>query len=175
MPADALGSRGANDVVFDCYEAFRRSRLPILGVVRGRARGFGCALAALCDITVAASSATFQVPELIHQARFPTMVMSALIDRVPRKALTYLVWSGVPVSAERALIWGLISEVVLEADLDAAVEQLLATIGKAPRPGVLGVKEFARVAFDLPVPGAVDFARNLHATLNSSPEMKARG
>ena len=145
----------------------------MIGVVRGRAFGFGCAIAAVCDITLAADTARFQVPEMAHNI-MPTMVMSALIDRVPRKALTYLVWSAAPIPAQRALIWGLVSDVVADDALEAALDRLLATMQKAPKPGVRGVKEFARVAFDLPVPGAVDFARNLHATLNTSPEMRAR-
>ena len=91
-PPEALELRRRNDVVFNCYGAFRRCEVPVIGVVKGRAFGFGCAIAAVCDITLAADTATFQVPEMAHHI-MPTMVMSALVDRVPRKALTYLVWS----------------------------------------------------------------------------------
>ena len=41
--ADALERRFGSDVVFDCYNAFRRVRAPVIGVVRGRALGFGLA------------------------------------------------------------------------------------------------------------------------------------
>src|SRR5438874_839603 len=50
---DALGRREVSDVIFNCYGSFRRASIPIIGVVRGRAAGFGCAIAALCDITIA--------------------------------------------------------------------------------------------------------------------------
>src|SRR3954466_14923042 len=63
---DALELRRRNDVVFNCYGAFRRCEIPVIGVVRGRAFGFGCAIAAVCDITLAADSAKFQVPEMAH-------------------------------------------------------------------------------------------------------------
>ena len=89
---DALGRRDVSDTIFNCYGAFRRCAIPIIGVVRGRALGFGCAIAALCDMTIAGERAQFQVPEYAHNI-MPTMVMSALIDRVHRKALTYLVYS----------------------------------------------------------------------------------
>jgi len=108
--ADALGRRDASDAIFNCYGAFRRAAIPIIGVVRGRALGFGCAIAALCDITLAGERAQFQVPEYAHNI-MPTMVMSALLDRVPRKALNYLVYSTQAVGAERALACGLASEV----------------------------------------------------------------
>jgi enoyl-CoA hydratase len=168
---EALERRRRTDVIFDCYGAFRRAELPIVGVVQGRAYGFGCALAALCDVTIAADSATFQIPEMAHHT-LPTMVMSALVDRVPRKALTTLVYSTSAISAERALVYGIVSEVVPASELDEAVESFLATMLRAPRPALLGVKEFTRTAFELSTQGATDFARNLHATINSSSEMK---
>ena len=107
---DALELRRRNDVVFNCYGAFRRCEIPVIGVVRGRAFGFGCAIAAVCDITLAADSAKFQVPEMAHNI-MPTMVMSALVDRVPRKAMTYLVWSTAVVSPARAREAGIVSEI----------------------------------------------------------------
>src|SRR3954465_2198852 len=91
-PSDALGRRDASDTIFNCYGAFRRCAIPIIGVVRGRALGFGCAIAALCDMTIAGERAQFQVPEYAHNI-MPTMVISALVDRVHRKALSYLVYS----------------------------------------------------------------------------------
>ena len=168
---EALDRRRSSEVIFDCYGAFRQSPVPIVGVVQGRALGFGCALAALCDITIASDAATFQVPEMAHNI-LPTMVMSSLIDRVPRKALTYLVYSTAVISAMRALSVGLVSEVVPAADLEVQVRTLSAALLKVPRPAVLGAKEYARSAFTMDIHGAVDFARNLHATINSSSEMR---
>ena len=168
---EALDRRRSSEVIFDCYGAFRHSPVPIVGVVQGRALGFGCALAALCDITLASDAATFQVPEMAHNI-LPTMVMSSLIDRVPRKALTYLVYSTAVISAMRALSVGLVSEVVPAADLEVQVRTLSAALLKVPRPAVLGAKEYARSAFTMDIHGAVDFARNLHATINSSAEMR---
>jgi enoyl-CoA hydratase len=170
-PQEALDRRRGYDVIFDCYDAFRRSPVPIVGVVQGRALGFGCAIAAMCDITVASEAATFQVPEMAHNI-LPTMVMSALIDRVPRKALTYLVYSTAAIGALRALSIGLVSEVVPAVDLEAQVQALCAALLKEPRVAVMGAKEYARSAFTMDIHGAVDFARNLHATINSSSEMR---
>jgi enoyl-CoA hydratase len=170
--SDALGRRDMSDAIFNCYGAFRRSAIPVIGVVQGRALGFGCAIAALCDMTIASERAQFQVPEYAHNI-MPTMVMSALVDRVHRKAMNYLVYSTLPVGAERALSYGLASEVVPEARLDETVDQLCRMILKAPRPATEAVKDYMRAAPDMAIAGAVDFARNLHATINSS--MEARG
>ncbi len=170
-PPEALALRRRNEVVFNCYGAFRRAPIPIVGVVQGRAVGFGCALAALCDITIASDAAKFQLPEMGHNI-MPTMAMSALVDRVPRKALMYLVYSTAVIGAERALSFGLVSEVVPAAGLDEAVRALCAALVKAPRPATLAVKEYAQVALSMDLQGAIDFARNLHATINSSSEMR---
>jgi enoyl-CoA hydratase len=171
---DALALRRRNDVVFNCYGAFRRCEIPVIGVVRGRAFGFGCAIAAVCDITLAADSAKFQVPEMAHNI-MPTMVMSALVDRVPRKALTYLVWSTAIVTPARAREAGIVSEVFPAAELDKAVEALCEQIMRAPRPARVGCKDYARTALDMDTSGAIDYARSIHAVINSSSEMLPKG
>jgi enoyl-CoA hydratase len=167
---EALARRRRTEVIFDCYDAFRNVPIPVLGVVKGRAHGFGCAIAALCDITLAADSATFSIPEMEHNI-LPTMVMSAMVDRVSRKVLSYLVYSASEISAAEAVGWGLASKAVSEANLDAEVASLTATMLRAPRPALRGVKEYMRSAYDMPIRGAVDYAQNLHATVNSSSEM----
>jgi enoyl-CoA hydratase len=167
---DALQLRKRNDVIFNCYGAFRRCEIPIIGVVKGRALGFGCAIAAVCDITLAADNAKFQVPEMAHNI-MPTMVMSALVDRVPRKAMTYFVWSTAVFSAARAREAGIVSEIHPAAELDAAVDALCAQIMKAPRPARVGCKDYARTGLDMDTASAVDYARSIHAVINSSGEM----
>ncbi len=169
--AQALDRRREFDIVFSCYGAFRASKIPIVGVVQGQALGLGCALAALCDITIASDKATFQVPEMGHHI-MPGMVLSALIDRVPRKAITYLVHTTATIGAERALSFGIVSEVVPAAALDAKVVDVCSAILKAPPIATEGVKEYVSRAMDMDVGAAVDFARNLHAVLNSSREIK---
>jgi enoyl-CoA hydratase/carnithine racemase len=171
---DALELRRRNDVVFNCYGAFRKCEIPVIGMVKGRAFGFGCAIAAVCDITLAADTAKFQVPEMAHNI-MPTMVMSALVDRVPRKALTYLVWSTAIVTPARAREAGIVSEVFPAAELDKAVEALCEQIMRAPRPARVGCKDYARTALDMDTSGAIDYARSIHAVINSSSEMLPKG
>jgi enoyl-CoA hydratase/carnithine racemase len=172
-PEDALGRRDSSEVIFNCYGAFRRAAIPIIGLVRGRALGFGCAVAASCDITIAGEHARFQVPEFAHNI-MPTMVMSSLIDRLHPKAITYLVYSTAMISAERALVYGLVSEIVPETNLDAAADKICQMILKAPRMATEAVKDYMRAAPDMAIAGAVDFARNLHATINASIEARMK-
>src|ERR1700754_4682416 len=58
----AFARRNFSDVVFDAYGAMRNCPIPIIAVIQGGAHGFGCAIAAACDITIASDKAVFSVP-----------------------------------------------------------------------------------------------------------------
>jgi enoyl-CoA hydratase len=168
---EALVRKRGYDVIFNSYAAIRNTRIPVIGVVQGAALGYGCAVAALCDITIASDAATFQIPEMEHYI-LPTMVLSAMIDRMTRKGLGYMTWSCATVGAERALSHGIVSEVVPAAKLDESVENLCKHMLKAPAVATEGVKDYLRHAMTMDTPSAVELARNLHAVVNSSSEMK---
>ncbi|HXG51347.1 MAG TPA: enoyl-CoA hydratase/isomerase family protein [candidate division Zixibacteria bacterium] len=169
---EAYSVRERSDVIFALYGAFRDAPIPIVGAVQGRAAGLGCALAALCDITIASERARFQLPEMAHNI-MPTIAMSALVDRLPRKAVAYLVYSTREIDARTALSFGLVSEVVAPADLDGSIDDLIGRMRQMPLPALLAVKEYARSAFSMSTQAANDFARNLHATVNSFSGMRA--
>jgi enoyl-CoA hydratase len=168
---EAYAMRDRADTIFNLYGAFRNSRVPIIGVVQGRAVGLGCALAALCDITIASDKARFQLPEMSHNI-MPTIAFSALVDRVPRKAAMYLVYSTEEIDATKALFFGLASNVVPAGELDAAVARLVDRMKKTPLPALIAAKEYARHAFNMSTHAANDFARNLHATVNTFSGMR---
>jgi enoyl-CoA hydratase len=168
---EALELRRAHDIVFRTYGLVRHSRVPVVAKVRGRALGFGFALAAVADLTIAADTATFQIPEFSHNI-MPTMVMSALIDRVPLKALMYRVYSATAFGAEEALKIGAISAIEPASQLDNAIETLLKQLLAAPTPALLAVKEFAHHAQAIDINKAVEYARALHAVINTSSEMQ---
>src|SRR4029078_2213319 len=150
----------------------RRAPFRVAPVRRGLPAGFGCAIAGVADMTIAAESAKFQITEMAHRI-MPTMVISALMDRVRRKDLTYLVYSTATISALRAREAGIASEVVPDAQLDQFVADLCKHILSMPDLATKGAKEFFRHDLTMDTPGGVDFARNIHAVLNSSKEMRA--
>ncbi len=176
IPADsdeALDRRRNSDIVFDCYASIRYCKIPVIAKVRGKAVGFGCSLASVSDITIAADDAIFQINEMAHNI-LPTMVLSSLIDRGSRKGINYMLYSVAEISAERAIAYGICSDTAPGAELDAKVDALCQQMLKAPRIATEGAKEYLIRAMTMDVPGAVDYARNLHAVFNSSSEMKAK-
>ena len=171
-PLEAYAVRDRSETIFNLYGAFRDAKAPIIGVVQGRAVGLGCALAALCDITLASDKARFSFPETAHRI-MPTIAFSALVDRMPRKAATFMIYSAQEIDAHKALAFGLASDVVPANELDKAVAKLIEHFGNMPLAAVLAVKEYARSAFGLGAQAATDFARNLHATVNSFSGMRS--
>ena len=170
-PVEAYAVRDRAETIFNLYGSFRNCRAPILGIVQGRAVGLGCALAALCDITLAGDAARFSFPETAHRI-MPTIAFSALVDRIPRKAATFMMYSAQEIDAHKALTFGLVSNVVPARELDEAVTTLVDHLKKMPLAAVLALKEYSRSAFHMSTQGAADFARNLHATVNSFSGMK---
>ena len=103
----------------------------------------------------------------------PTIAFSALVDRMPRKAATFMMYSAQEIDAQKALTFGIASDVVASNNLDGAVSTLVEHLKKMPPPALLALKEYARSAFGMSAQGATEFARNLHATVNSFSGMKA--
>ncbi|MGH7870902.1 MAG: enoyl-CoA hydratase/isomerase family protein [Candidatus Binatia bacterium] len=168
---EAYAVRDRAETIFNLYGAFRNAKVPVIGIVQGRAVGLGCALAALCDITMASEKARFSFPETAHRI-MPTIALSALVDRVPRKAATFMMYSAQEIDAHKALMFGLASNVVAANELNSAVETLVEHMKKMPLAAVLALKEYARTAFSIDTHAATDLARNLHATINSFSGMR---
>jgi enoyl-CoA hydratase len=168
---EAYVRRQEYDPIFNCYSAVRRCQVPVVGVIQGRAMGLGTAITALCDVSFASDAATFNVPEMAHNI-MPTMVMSALFDRMNRNAIMWMTYSRDFISAERALTYGLVSHVVPAARLDEEVEEFCAKLASTPRAAIRGIKEYLRVAPGMESQAAVDYARSLHAMVNTSSGMK---
>ena len=170
---EAYQMRGKFDLIFKFYDSFRKVKIPVIGRVQGKASGFGCAMAGLCDITIASNTSQFQLPETSHGI-MPTMAMSSLVDRVGRKAISYLTYSSDYIDADHALSVGLISKVVPREELDKEVSHIVGRIRGIPMAAIHAVKEFTTYSIGQPMPNVEQYARNLHATINSSEEMRKK-
>ncbi len=100
--------------ILDVYDALNNVPQPVVCAVQGAALGFGCAMATAADITIAAEGATFKLPEMTHNLP-PTLAISALMTKVPRKAIAWLVYTLAEIDAKTALSLGIVSAVVPKA------------------------------------------------------------
>ncbi len=169
--AEAYARRPEYDPVFNSYKALRSAQVPVVCAVEGRAMGLGTAVAALCDVAFASDTARFNIPEIEHNV-MPTMVMSALYDRMNRNAILWMAYSAEFIDAQRALAFGIVNHVVPAARLNEEVERFCSVLLKRPRPAILGLKEYLRVAPRMDEQGAIDYARSLHSMVNTAAAMK---
>jgi enoyl-CoA hydratase/carnithine racemase len=113
--------------------------------VQGAAHGFGCAMATACDVTIAAEGATFKLPEMTHNLP-PTLAISALMTKVPRKAIAWLVYTLAEIDAQTAQSLGIVSSVVPRLQLDAAMDATLTSMTSRSAPALVAVKDYLRSA-----------------------------
>lgn len=90
----------------------RALRKPVIAAVNGAAAGAGLALAAACDVRICARTAVF-VPAFVSIGLVPDSGATSFLTRIlgPARALEWMS-SGRRLSAEEALEWGLVSELV---------------------------------------------------------------
>jgi enoyl-CoA hydratase/carnithine racemase len=147
--------------------AFEHVSVPIVGIVRGKVSGGGCALAGLCDVTIASDDTTFELPEM-HHGIPPCLAMAVLCRRMPRKALVHLVYSTDPIDAKTALALGLISRVVPVPELEKEAAALVHKLVDYAPAAAQAVKQYMRSAPDLDTQAAAELASNLLANVVSS-------
>jgi enoyl-CoA hydratase/carnithine racemase len=146
---------------------------PTIARVRGYALAGGFGLALACDFVVAADDARFGTPE-IDVGLWPYMITVPLVRSMAPKKVLELMLTGRRVDAVEADRLGFVTRVVPVADLDAAVDELAATLAsKSPAIVKLGRDSFYAV-WDL---AARDALAHLHAmlTITSQSEDTAEG
>jgi enoyl-CoA hydratase len=155
------------DPIIAVYAAFRELQVPVVALVQGEAHGFGAALAGSADLTIAAEDARFSFPELKSDMP-PTLAMATVMDRVPQKALAWLVYTNDVIGAAEAQQIGLVSKIVAREDLRAAGDGLLRKLCERSRPALAGVKQYLAMARLQSFDAAADSGRNLLALVLSS-------
>jgi enoyl-CoA hydratase/carnithine racemase len=94
---------------------------PVIARVQGVATAAGCPLVSMCDLAVAADTATFALPG-VNIGVFCSTPAVGVVRNVGRKRAMEMLLTGAPIDAATALDWGLINRVVPAAELDAAVQ-----------------------------------------------------
>jgi len=144
--ADRSNPHGA---AAELFRRVRRATVPLIARVNGACYAGGMGLMAMCDLAVAAETATFALPE-IKVGVFPAQVLGVLQHLLPRRVLYEMCLTGDPIDARRALALELINSVA--GDLDAAVERLierlLAGSPAAMRRGLYTLKHMESMPFE---------------------------
>ncbi|MFC3107159.1 enoyl-CoA hydratase [Undibacterium arcticum] len=108
---------------------------PVIARVQGMATAAGCQLVAMCDLAVAADSASFAVSG-INVGLFCATPAVPLSRNVTRKQALEMLLTGDFIDARTALARGLVNRVVPIDQLDAEVGKLCASIAAKPAVAV---------------------------------------
>jgi crotonobetainyl-CoA hydratase len=106
---------------FDCYK-------PFIAAVNGLALGGGFEIALACDVIIAAESASFGLPE----PRVGLIPGAGGVHRLPRQIpyhlAQYMIMTSKRITAQQAMQYGLVAQVVPLSDLIPTAEKLAAEI-----------------------------------------------
>src|SRR5919107_2160828 len=116
--------------VFDLLAGLRQ---PTIAAVSGNAYGGGFKLALACDLRILADDATLGLPEVGIGALPGWGGTGRLRDLVGAGRAKELIFTGEPLSAERALTWGVANQLAAKAEVIPAARALATKIAtRAP-------------------------------------------
>ncbi len=148
--------------VLDLYQALRNTPVPVIAAVQGRAAGVGCALAGLAEIAIAAEDAQFTIPEMNHDIP-PTLVMTALVERMPRNHLARMVITRDSINGREAQALGIVSIVVPAAKLSDELARVRKAIGGNTAHVLRAVKMFLTASSETSFATRRDYAAMVNA------------
>jgi len=93
---------------------------PVIARVHGIATAAGCQLVSMCDLAVAADTASFALPG-VNIGIFCSTPAVCVASNIGRKRAMEMLLTGRLFDAQTALAWGLVNRVVPAGDLDEAV------------------------------------------------------
>ena len=94
---------------------------PVIARVQGIATAAGCQLVSMCDLAVAADTATFALPG-VNIGVFCSTPAVGVARNIGRKRAMEMLLTGRLFDAQTALAWGLVNRVVAPDELDAAIQ-----------------------------------------------------
>jgi 2-(1,2-epoxy-1,2-dihydrophenyl)acetyl-CoA isomerase len=165
------GIRGAlEDTYHPNIRLIRSLQKPVLAAVNGAAAGAGISLAAACDVRIASDAATF-VPGFIGIGLVPDSGGSWFVHRLLgfARAFEWMV-SNRRLSAEEALDWGLVSEVVPAEAFEVRVAELAAWYASLPTRGVAMTKQLFEHAFDASLEEQLELEAELQSAATQSED-----
>ena len=161
-----------NNPFIDYWDRLGRISKPIVAAVSGFALGGGCELAMACDMIIASESAKFGQPE-INIGVIPGAGGTQRLTRAVGKALAMeMVLNGRFLSAEEALRYGLVNQIVpVENYLEEAMKFAAEIADRAPVAVRLG-KEAVNAAFETSLRSGLAYERRLFYMLFATEDQK---
>ncbi|MGM7672198.1 crotonase/enoyl-CoA hydratase family protein [Microbacterium sp. A93] len=131
---------------------------PIIAAVHGYALGGGLELALACDLVVASQSSFFALPEVRRGLFAAGGGVPRLAQHIPKKVASKYVLTGDTFTAEQALEWGLVTDVVPDTNVDSAARELALHIASNAPLAVQASKRILAYAHAAPMWDLTDWS-----------------
>jgi 2-oxoglutaroyl-CoA hydrolase len=145
---------------------------PVIAKLRGYCLGVGLELALACDFRVAADDVQLGLPE-VGLGMIPgsggTQRLARLVGLGRAKDV---IMRRRRIGAADALAWGLVSEVVAGAELDAAVEGVLADLAELSPLALRMAKRVLNHVYDTPLAAGLEIEGLAYGLLRSSKDFR---
>jgi enoyl-CoA hydratase/carnithine racemase len=130
---------------------------PVIARVHGIATAAGCQLVSMCDLAVAADTATFAMPG-VNIGVFCSTPAVGVQRNIGRKRAMEMLLTGEPIDADTACSWGLVNRVVSADAIDAEIQRFTEIIlNRSPAAIALGKQTFYD-QIERPLDAAYDLA-----------------
>ncbi|MEC9196946.1 MAG: carnitinyl-CoA dehydratase [Pseudomonadota bacterium] len=133
---------------FGGLQELRGLNKPVIAAVNGIACGGGLELALSADIILAASHASFALPE-IRSGTVADAASIKLPKRIPYHIAMEMLFTGRWIEAEEAARWGLVNRVLPSDDLMAEARAMAQQLAEGPPLVFAAIKEIVREAEDM--------------------------
>ncbi|WP_343520602.1 enoyl-CoA hydratase/isomerase family protein [Sphingomonas sp.] len=156
----------------DYCDALRACRKPVVAAVNGYALGGGLETAMAADIRIASTNAKFAAPEIKLGWIGGGGMAAGLTYSMGASNAALMLLTGDMIDADKALAWGLVSEVVAPDALLARAQQIAATIASRAPIAAETAKLNLRAAHTMPWDKAIEYERDLQAICFATEDAK---
>jgi enoyl-CoA hydratase/carnithine racemase len=144
--------------------------LPVVGAINGPAIGLGNDVASLADVRIAARSARFGAT-FLKVGLIPGDGGAWLLPRaIGWSRAAQLFFTGEVIDSATACAWGLVSQVVDDADLATTAQELALRIAEQPPQALRVTKQLMRTAATANLDAVMELSAALQASLHATAD-----
>lgn len=164
----------ADRFIGEAATAIRSCPAPVIARLQGHCHGAGVELAMSCDLRISADLLQLSVPAVGLGVVYRYPFVARLVQICGTARTSDLLLGMKEIDAEKAYLWGLVTEVVPAVELDSRIQGLAERLATSPRAAVRGTKASLNLIERRGVVGEdLVEAQQLRVVAASSPERLA--
>lgn len=155
-----------------CYNRLASVQIPVIAATSGVTFGGGLELALACDFIITSDTAKFALPEVnlgLMPAAGGTQRLPRLIGSARAREMMF---TGRPISAQRAMEIGLVNEVIAAADLIPEAIKMATRIASKPRLALKMIKNAVQTGIDIDLKSGLKYEGHCFELLFSTHDQK---